>query len=323
MHPSLTAALKDARGVVSRRELPGLASQIDWAIRRGELVRVLNGVYALPGDAATLPIRARAVCLADPDAVVYGHAAAVLHGWLPGNDCRSMEAASARLRPTQWLVVRRRSIPRAYTRRVDGVRFTSRALTAVDLIPEFGPGVVDEALRRRVRLDELWSALAASPNRPGNAKRREVLTDSRDRPWSPAERAAHQALRAAGIRGWRANHPVIAAPEDPPIAALDIALVHLLLAIEVDGAKHHDRPDAFVHDRLRDERLALLGWQVVRFPARRVLTDPEGFAAAVAGIIHVRERLIAKRRGPSFGLVAAAAAVPDRSTPVDHVTGHQ
>lgn len=270
--------------------LPGLVAQTDRAVRSGELVRVLKGVYARPSDATELRVRTRAVSLADPGAVVCGHAAAVLHGWLPDEDDRAIEVASAALHSTRWLVVARRSIPRELTRRVDGVRCTSRALTAVDLIPDRGSGIVDEALRHRVGLDELWAALAATPNRRGNAQRRLVLADSRDRPWSPAERTAHQALRAAGIGGWRANHPVITSPVDPPIAVIDIAFGRLLLALEIDGAKHHNCPDAFYRDRHRDEQLAALGWQVVRFPARRVLADAEDFAAVVAKIVQLRER---------------------------------
>lgn len=249
MHPRIEEELNLSGGVIARRLLPGLATQIDWAIPAGALTRVLRGVYARPADATSLRTRTRAAALADPTAIICGRAAGVLHGWFEAED-GFVDVSSAVLRSNNWLRVQRRSIPPRLTRRVGNVRCTSRALTTVDLIPELGPTIVDEALRRRV-------------------------------------------LRAAGIKGWQANHAVIANPDEPPLAYLDIAFVQLRLAIEIDGAEHHANRDAFRRDRRRDETLALLGWQVVRFEARRVLDDPVGFANAVSALIHLREGQLA------------------------------
>jgi len=289
VHRRLEEELAGNGGVISRAALPALGGQIDWALRSGQLVRVLPGVHARPDEASGFAVRTRAVALADPDAIIAGHAAAVLHDWLVA-DGDPIEVATARLRSRDWLLATRRTVPAWLTRRVGLVRCTSRALTTVDLIPECGPAIVDEALRRRVRLDDLRAALAATPNRPGNALRRSVLDDARDQPWSYAERVAHCALREAGVGGWVANHPVIDSPDGPPLAVLDIAMVALRLGFEIDGAEYHDRPDAFVANRLRDERLAVLGWQMVRFAVRRVLADPPGFANSVRMIAEMRRR---------------------------------
>lgn len=295
MHSRLLEAL-EARQVVGRRESAELAGSIDWAVRCGELVSVLPGVYARPSDADSLLVRARAVRLADPSCIITGHSAAALHGWLDAQEWPAIEVSSRRLTARDWLRVERRVIPRRLTAVVQQVRVTSRALTAVDLIPECGSLIVDEALRRRVRLADLRDALAATPHRPGNRLRREMLNRSTSQPWSAAERQAHRALGAAGVSGWIANHPIIASPHDPPVAIADIAFVELRLDIEVDGAEHHDNSEAFARDRARDEQLARLGWQVVRFPARRVMSDPEGFAAAVAAIVQARTRVLRLKR---------------------------
>ena len=292
MQKALTQTIARTGGAISRRAVPELATQIDWAIRKGELVRVLKGIYAPASQADSLRTRTLALSLADPDAVVCSRAAAALHGWLPACDDQPVQAASAVLHPGSWLTVCRRTIPREFTRRVSGVRFTSRALTAVDLIPDCGADIVDEALRRHVKLDELRAALAATPKRPGNKLRQDILADSRDQPWSAAERCGHQALRAAGVRGWVANYPVITASDGPPLAILDIAFIRLRLGLEIDGAEAHLNQSAFCRDRARDEQLALLGWQINRFTARRVLADPPGFATAVATIVKVRSRML-------------------------------
>lgn len=289
MHQRIIEELEHWGGVVARRHVPGLAPQLDWALRVGDLTRVLRGVYARPSNAELVVTRARAAALADPDAIVCGQAAAVLHGWLP--ECsQPVDLVTNVLNPNDWLRVRHRTVPPKLTRRFQHVRCTSRALTAVDLIPELGPGIVDEALRRRVSLAELNEALTLTPNRRGNALRRRVLADSKQSPWSAAERAAHQALRAAKIGGWQANVPVFANQYDPAIAWLDIAFRALRLGIEIDGAEHHATMSSFVGDRERDERLALMGWQVVRFTAKRVLDDPASFAVSVAGLLGVRKR---------------------------------
>lgn len=278
----------------ARRRLPGLANQIDWAIKRGELVSVLAGIYARPATATTLGIRSRAILAADARAIIGGLAAASWHGW-PVELGERYQVISRVLVSRDWLQLQRRQVPNSMIRRVDGVRCTSRALTAVDLIPELGAEIVDEALRRRVPLAEMHQALAATPGRPGNTERRRVLAGSRDEPWSGAERIAHQALRAAGIRGWQANHAVHANQFDAPVAVLDVAFTKLKLAIEIDGAEYHANVPAFVRDRRRDELLARLGWQVVRFAATSVLADPAAFAAAVVELVRIRQRQLRPR----------------------------
>jgi hypothetical protein len=45
--------------------------------------------------------------------------------------------------------------------------------------------------------------------RVGNPTKRYLLLDSRDEPWSAAERKFHRLLHDAGITGWKANRPVV------------------------------------------------------------------------------------------------------------------
>lgn len=288
VHPLLCDALAAGRGVLARPDHTGLTNLIDVARRNGQLVSVLPGVYAEPASAGRLEIRCRAVMTADPAAVIIGTAAAILHGWDAMAEPEVVQAASGSLRSRRGFDFERRRVPARLTRNVRGIRITSRALTAVDLIPELGSGIVDQALRRHVPLHELRQALQLTPNRPGNSLRREVLADSRDQPWSPAERLAHRVLRAHNVRGWVANHAVIASADTPVVAYCDIALPRLRLAIEIDGDAHHASVSALRRDRLRDEALARLGWQVVRISAHRVMDDPDGFAALVRDLARIR-----------------------------------
>lgn len=148
-----------------------------------------------------------------------------------------------------------------------GLRCTSEPLTAVDLIPDRGGHFVDHLLRLSPGrgwqvLHSMRDAVAAHPNRPGNPARRRLLHESRDEPWSEAERQVHGQLRAAGLKGWRANYGV--ETSTGYVYFLDIAFPDDLLVIEVDGYEFHSSRDAFERDRVRQNDLAADGWTVLR-----------------------------------------------------------
>lgn len=103
----------------------------------------------------------------------------------------------------------RESIVPSLVRQVAGCRVTVPALTALDLALDVGGQAIDRVLRlRRASLDDMAEALRLTNGRSGNAERRQLLLDSRDEPWSEAEREGHRLLRSAGIVGWRGNLPV-------------------------------------------------------------------------------------------------------------------
>lgn len=279
----ILAALLAGAGALRRIDHPEHIHRIDAALARGELVAPFRGVYTTPD--ANHVSRLRALCLADPDAVATGASAEFLHGWTP-NPPPGVTAAS-RLRSRPGYALERRTIPKRLTTTVEGVRVTSRALTAIDLATERGVDEVDAALRRRIGLDRLWAAYLATPNRRGRALVARWLEESRSLPWSPLERRAHEALHAAGVSGWVANASV-ALDAGVETAFPDIAFRSLKLAIELDGWAFHQGVEAFQRDRMRDVKLAALGWQVVRFPGAWVWANPAEFARAVAGIVAAR-----------------------------------
>jgi very-short-patch-repair endonuclease len=60
------------------------------------------------------------------------------------------------------------------------------------------------------------------------------------------------------------------------------------LVVETDGNETHGTRQAFERDRLRDQRLALAGYQVIRFTWRQVLEEPERVAATVTKLARLR-----------------------------------
>jgi very-short-patch-repair endonuclease len=120
----------------------------------------------------------------------------------------------------------------------------------------------------------MWVAYAALANRPGNGLRRALLHDSRDLPWSEAERACHRLLRSAGITGWKTNERVAG-------YWVDVLFPRHRLILEIDGwATHGDRA-AFEHDRVRRNALVLAGYVVLNFTWRQLEDDPAWVVASV------------------------------------------
>lgn len=103
-------------------------------------------------------------------------------------------------------------------------------------------------------------------------RRRSLLLESRDNPWSRAERLCHQLLRQAGITGWRANVKVRGAQQ---WYFLDVAFEAQMLAVEIDGRLHEQDGDVFETDRTRQNYLVLQGWRVLRFTWKMLTQQPD------------------------------------------------
>jgi very-short-patch-repair endonuclease len=151
-----------------------------------------------------------------------------------------------------------------------GLRCTAPALTALDLADRCGAEPIDVLLRsRQATVAHLWEALATSAGRHSNAYRRQLVLESRDSPWSPAERRAHVLLREAGITGWAGNLRVLVAGHP---CYLDNGFPEQKLAVEIDGREFYSGPTEFERDRWRQNDLVNAGWRVLRFTARMLET---------------------------------------------------
>jgi very-short-patch-repair endonuclease len=268
-----------ARGVIASREHPQLRGAIDWRVRTGELVAVLPGVYAPPASAASASTRIAAVAAWDRDAVLTHEAAAVVSYW-PELPVPVVRCAVPHHRPPRsGFEFSRGRIPAALVWQRGLLRLTSPALTALDLCETLGGDAIDHALRRRVTtIDLMRQALALTPKRAGNPGRRRLLLDSRDEPWSAAERVFHSLLRATGITGWTANRPLLLGGQTihPDVVFRDLRLV-----IEIDGREFHSDPEVFESDRHRQNLLVLHGWRVLRITWLMIQTEPDRVIAMV------------------------------------------
>lgn len=269
--------------MITVREAGELDGVLRCAVRTGDMVRVLPGVFVPGGVGQTHQVRALAATRYAPNAVLTGRSAAALLGWPRLAPKLITAAAPTELRDQPGFRFTRDRIDPDWITTIDGIRCTDRFLTAVELVPELGGELVDDVLREHPRrgawaLARLWRACHDHPNRPGNKRRREILTDSRDRPWSEAERAAHRLLREAGITGWRTNFEVRI---DDRTHFLDLAFPELRLAIEINGYEWHSGREVFEADHEKRNARNLDGWLVLEFTWRMITDDPEAFVRTV------------------------------------------
>lgn len=292
MNEELQHLVTTQGGVISLRANPSLRHSIKRASGLRQLERLLPGIYGIPGASTSIAHRARAVALADPNAIITGEAAAALTWW-PELRCGTLPVTrSGTHPPAAGYAWSRGRVPDELVVDAQGLRMSGVALSVLDMIPRIGGKAIDEALRRRVvSLTQLDEALRRTPNRRGNRDRAWLLRDSRDEPWSEPERLFHRHLRDAGVKGWETNYRV---EIEPKAALLDVALPASLLAFEIDGRAYHSSAAAFERDRDRDGALAEAGWQVVRFSAAAV-NDRDATIRRVLRIIAERRRVL--RRG--------------------------
>jgi very-short-patch-repair endonuclease len=135
--------------------------------------------------------------------------------------------------------------------------------------PEFVVAAVDSALRLGLVSVAAWArAVAAMPLRL-----RLQLADVDGRSESIIESVTRVRCRRLGLR-------VRIQVRVAPGLRVDL-LVGEKLVVEVDGREHHSDPAAFERDRVRDARLAALGYRVLHFSYRQVMYNWPAVEAAI------------------------------------------
>lgn len=186
-------------------------------------------------------------------------------------------------RSTAECVVRRRDLNDHDLTEHRGLRVTGLALTVLEAAVRSGGGsaVMDTALQRRLGLADLQRAHQRNGGRYGAREARRLLRAAEGGARSEAERLLIDLLRGAEIRGWQANYPI-----GPYV--VDVAFPAERVVIEIDGWAFHSDWQAFQADRKRQNRLALWGWQVLRFTWLDLTEQPERVLTEIRAAISAR-----------------------------------
>lgn len=254
-------------GVVTHAQLmdAGLAPQgIKHRVTKGRLHRVHRGVYAVGRPELTLDGRFIAAVLAcGPTAALSHESAAQLWGIRPvrsGAIEVSTTGKAQRRRP--GIVLHRRTALEVTTRR--GIPVTTPVSTLIDLAARLKPRQIDRAINEADRLDlatveDLQSALKATPGRPGKAGLKKLLDPRTFRyTRSDLERDFIPIAHRAGL-GTPLTFQVVNGFE------VDFYWPDLGLVVETDGWRHHRTPIQQAKDRVRDQTHTAAGLTPLRF----------------------------------------------------------
>ena len=162
----------------------------------------------------------------------------------------------------------------------NNLRVTTLPLTVIEAAIRRGGGakLMDGALQRHVELSQLWRAHLRNKGRHGSPAARRLLQAASDGARSEAERLLVKLLRDAGIKGWTTNYPI-------GKYKADVAFPKERVDIEVDGWAFHSDPEVFAKDRERQNAIALMGWQVLRFTWLDLTEHPQRVIAEIAAAI--------------------------------------
>ena len=88
-------------------------------------------------------------------------------------------------------------------------------------------------------------------------------------------------LRSANITGWKANQRVAG-------YEVDVLFRDAKVAIEIDGFAFHSDADDFQHDRIKQNAIALTGYQMLRFTWLDLTEYPDRVLREVEHAIRAR-----------------------------------
>ena len=265
---------------------------LDRALEQGQWQRLLRGTYA-PGFAVPdLRLRAAAAARLLPERAVVADRCLL---WLLGVDVLPPTPPVLEVVVPRGAAVPRRRDVRARTAEVclgDVARLGPQAVPCLRparavadllrLLPLVEAVVVADAAQHcgLTGVDALRDELEVHAGLRGVIQARRALELSDRRAESPPESRLRFALREAGL----APVPqfVVLDDEGRFVARVDLAVPEQRLALEHDGKAVHDRADAFVVDRRRQNALVAAGWTVLRFTAADLR---HGAAPAVAQVL--------------------------------------
>jgi hypothetical protein len=297
--PALDAAIVafagTRHGVVTTAELGTFGLSPAAVARRaaeGRLFRQHRGVYAVGRPDLTVAGRRMAAVLAcGPKAVLSHRSSAAQHGLL--TDDRPIEDVTIpgrRGRPRRNIRVHSSTTLTAPdTTTVDAIPCTSIARTLVDLGDHEPPRLVERALDQAethgafdlTAIEDVLRRLG--PRRATTVLRRllaelgePTLTDRE------LEELFLALVRQAGLPEPAVNAWITGAGW---AYKADFLWRRERLIAEADSREFHSHRSAFEHDRLRDQRLTLAGYTVVRFTWRQLTRDPAGVAETLAALL--------------------------------------
>lgn len=283
-------------GVVALRQLRELGmtqGRVAKRIESGRWRRVHPGVIAMSHAPLTRNGHYMATVLAcGPDAALSHRECAALRGLRQSNRSR-IDVTSPTRRGRGLAGIQAHSgatLRPCDVEDVAGIPCTTLARTLLDLADVISPRELERACEQADRLQvfdltAVQEQLARANGRRGAAKLRAILAEQLRTPSMTRNDLEEHFLglcRTAGLPQPRVNEWIAL---EPIGYEADFLWREQKLIAEVDGRDVHTTRLAFEHDRLRDQRLMLAGYRVVRFTWRQVTDDRTATIATLRGLL--------------------------------------
>jgi very-short-patch-repair endonuclease len=260
-------------------------SAVGRRIKNEEWVRLAPGVYAVASASPTWERQQSAAILGHPRAIVGGAAAARLHG-IQGFERAHpviLVPRTGNARSPIARVIRTVFFSSLETKRVRGFVVTSPSETILTLAAQLPPrrfnALVDECLLTgRSTLADFMRILdrIEGARVSGAARLRSAILDRHAEEYSVdatyLERLLEDLLSDSRLPRSIREHPMAIRDRD---SRVDAFIPHWDVIVEADGRIWHARVSDFENDRARDNDLAAMGFQVIRFTYSMLKNDPE------------------------------------------------
>jgi len=176
---------------------------------------------------------------------------------------------------------------------VHGIPCTTVARTLLDLAQVIKGRPLERALDQAeilqlLDLDALLDQIERNKARPAAKRLRAVLDQhyvGSTPTWSELEEAFLAACRQAGLPMPDVNAFIDPNDGDPTAIRVDFVWRNQRVIVETDGHQTHRTRQAFEEDRLRDQRLAVAGWVVIRITWRQLTQRPTEVTDRIAQLL--------------------------------------
>jgi hypothetical protein len=279
------------------RQLGLSASGVRGRVEAARLHTVHSGLYSLvPLNVLGRDGRFMAAVLAcGPGAGLSYRCAAALHE-LRRTDRANIEVTIPQRSPRKHAGI---DIHRSTTLRPDdvstvrGIPCTRVARTLLDLAQVIPRRQLERALDQAeilqlLDVNALLDQIERNRTRPAAKRLRAVLDEhyvGSTPTWSELEEALLAACRRAGLPMPEVNAWIDPGDGDPNAIRVDFVWRDERVIVETDGHRTHSTRQAFEEDRLRDQRLAVAGWIVIRITWRQLTERPREVTDRIAQLL--------------------------------------
>jgi hypothetical protein len=174
-----------------------------------------------------------------------------------------------------------------------GIPCTTVARTLLDLAQVIKGRPLERALdqaeiQQLLDLDALIDQIERNKARPAAKRLRAVLDQhyiGSTPTWSELEEVFLAACSQAGLTTPDVNALIDPDDGDPTAIRVDFVWRDERVIVETDGHRTHSTRQAFEEDRLRDQRLAVAGWVVIRITWRQLTQRPSEVTNRIAQLL--------------------------------------